>query len=203
MKLILLPLLLLLSLLVQSQPVTVDTSYLNGNVTDTSNTGIKIIGDTVFYHYGKSTQVYYLTERKMTIDSVYRIDGEHLYIKKSLDPKLYKLPEVPKDTVPEYHLNYRVSSWSTESHKGHVETPINVMDSGMKVEVVETRDTIYKCPQTYGFTLLAYDSNSVSFKAKDSDCTIDKIVTTRRYKLYIINEYGQKEYLSMELTKQK
>lgn len=30
-----------------------------------------------------------------------------------------------------------------------------------------------------------------------------KIVTTRRYKLYIINDYGQKEYLSMELTKQK
>ena len=32
---------------------------------------------------------------------------------------------------------------------------------------------------------------------------VDKIVTTRRYKLYIINEYGQKEYLSMELSKVK
>ena len=77
------------------------------------------------------------------------------------------------------------------------------MDSGMKVEVVETRDTIYKCPYS-NFTYFTYDYNVDNTKAPRSEgCKLDKIVTTRRYKLYIINEYGQKEYLSMELTKQK
>lgn len=169
MKLILLPLLLLLPLLVQSQSVTVD--------------------------------------------------GERLFVKKRPKPTLYKLPEVPKnigvvaDTFPTdgittnaveyYHGSSWYSGYYNETKKGIVETPINVMDTGLKIETVETRDTIYKCPQTYGFTLFVYDSNSGSLKAKDPDCTVEKIVTTRRYKLYIINEYGQKEYLSMEITKQK
>lgn len=106
-------------------------------------------------------------------------------------------------TLEYYNTPRWYSGHYNETKKGKIETPINVMDTGLKIETVETRDTIYKCPQTYGFTLFVYDSNSGSLKAKDPDCTVEKIVTTRRYKLYIINEYGQKEYLSMELTKQK
>lgn len=140
-----------------------------------------------------------------------KIIGERLYVKKRPDPKLYKLQP---DTLPvttggitTQSFNYYGGSrwydnWSTELHKGQVETPINVMDSGMKVEVVETRDTIYKCP--YSMITLTYDYNVDNTKApRSEDCKLDKIVTTRRYKLYIINEYGQKEYLSMELTKTK
>ncbi len=94
-------------------------------------------------------------------------------------------------------------NWSTELHKGQIETPVNIMDSGMKVEVVETRDTIYKCPYS-NFTYFTSDgSTSNENKPRSGNCKLDKIVTTRRYKLYVINEYGQKEYLSMELTKQK
>ena len=111
------------------------------------------------------------------------------------------------DTLPtttlEYYINRPWNNWSIETVKGKVETPVNVMDSGMKVEVVETRDTIYKCPYS-NFTYFTYDYNVGNTKApRSSDCKLDKIVTTRRYKLYIINEYGQKEYLSMELSKQK
>lgn len=145
------------------------------------------------------------------------VDGERLFVKKSPELKLWKIPEVSKnigiatDSVPtfgnktlEYHHGTSwYSNYYSESKKGSVETPINVMDTGLKIEVVETRDTIYKCPQTYGITLLVYDSNSGSLKVKDPDCTVEKIVTTRRYKLYIINEYGQKEYLSIEFNKQK
>jgi len=110
---------------------------------------------------------------------------------------------LPKTTTLEYYLNTPWYTHTTELIKGKVETPVNVMDSGMKVEVVETRDTIYKCPYS-NFTYFTYDYNVDNTKVtKSENCKLDKIVTTRRYKLYIINEYGQKEYLSMELTKQK
>ena len=141
-----------------------------------------------------------------------KIIGERLYVKKRPEPKLYKLQP---DTLPAttggittQSLNYYRGSrwydnWTTELVKGKVETPVNVMDSGMKVEVVETRDTIYKCPYS-NITYFTYDYNVGNTKApRSGDCKLDKIVTTRRYKLYIINEYGQKEYLSMELTKTK
>lgn len=166
---ILLPLLLLLPLLIQAQPVTVD--------------------------------------------------GERLFVKKRPEPKLYKLPEVPKnvgivtDTFPTYGITtsksldyYNGTLWYNgsynETRKGSVETPINVMDTGLKIETVETRDTVYKCPLAYRIQYLNVDGKRES-NTIDENCIVDKIVTTRRYKLYIINEYGQKEYLSMELTKQK
>jgi hypothetical protein len=194
----------------------VDTSYLNGDVkmtmADTSNMvtrGIKIVGDTVFYDYARSSQMYYLANRRVNKDSAYRLDGEHLYVKPRTKPKLYKLQP---DTFPDYRSitttphripYYGESSWlhTTELVKGKVETPINVIDSGMKVEVVETRDTIYKCPYSNNITF--FTTTVTDDGRKLLGCTVDKIVTNRRYKLYIINEYGQKEYLSMELTKQK
>lgn len=141
-----------------------------------------------------------------------KIIGERLYVKKRPEPKLYKLQP---DTLPAttggittQSLNYYNGTlWfnhtTTELVKGKVETPVNVMDSGMKVEVVETRDTIYKCPYS-NFTYFTSDGSiSDGNHPRSSGCTLDKIVTTRHYKLYIINEYGQKEYLSMELSKQK
>ncbi len=143
-----------------------------------------------------------------------KVDGERLFYKESSTPKLYKLPEVPKnigattDTLPktttlEYYLNTPWRTHTTELVKGKIETPVNVMDSGMKVEVVETRDTIYKCPYS-NITYFTYDGSiSDSNRPRSSDCKLDKIVTTRRYKLYIINEYGQKEYLSVEFNTRK
>lgn len=82
---------------------------------------------------------------------------------------------------------------------------IAVLDSGMKVEVVETRDTIYNCPVKYRISYFPYDGSVDWLEPKkiNPDCKLEKVITTRRYKLYIINEYGQKEYLSMELTKTK
>ena len=108
---------------------------------------------------------------------------------------------LPKTTTLEYYLNTPWRTHTTELVKGKVETPVNVMDSGMKVEVVETRDTIYKCPYSNNITF--FTTTTTDDGRKMIGCSVDKIVTTRRYKLYIINEYGQKEYLSMELTKQK
>jgi len=72
-------------------------------------------------------------------------------------------------------------------------------------EVVETRDTIYKCPLNMNSYTVQYfnTSDEIENHIRPNNCTLDKIVTTRRYKLYIINEYGQKEYLSMELSKTK
>jgi len=112
---------------------------------------------------------------------------------------------LPKTTTLEYYLNTPWRTHTTELVKGKVETPVNVMDSGMKVEVVETRDTIYKCPlNMMSYTVQYFNaSGEIENHIRPNNCTLDKIVTTRRYKLYIINEYGQKEYLSMELTKQK
>lgn len=145
------------------------------------------------------------------------VDGERLFVKKSTDSKLYKLPEVPKnigvttysflssgitsDSVLYYGGSSWYDNWTTEVVKGKVETPVNVMDSGMKVEVVETRDTIYKCP--YSNSITFFTTTTTDDGRKMIGCSVDKIVTTRRYKLYIINEYGQKEYLSMELSKVK
>jgi len=77
------------------------------------------------------------------------------------------------------------------------------MDSGMKVEVVETRDTIYKCPYSNFTYFNAHGNVTNGNPIGAGNCKLDKIVTTRRYKLYVINEYGQKEYLSMELSKTK
>lgn len=110
---------------------------------------------------------------------------------------------LPKTTTLEYYLNTPWRTYTTELVKGKVETPVNVTDSGIKVEVVETRDTIYKCPYSNITYFTSDGSISDGNRPKSGNCTLDKIVTTRRYKLYIINEYGQKEYLSVELTKQK
>lgn len=105
-------------------------------------------------------------------------------------------------TLEYYDTPRWYSGYYNETKKGKVETPINVMDTGLKIETVETRDTIYKCPQTYRIYYFNVDGERES-NTIDENCIVDKIVTTRRYKLYIINEYGQKEYLSMELSKQK
>lgn len=179
MRLILL-LLCLLPLLVQSQSIKVDTLTKYGKGVEVDSI---ILGDT-------------------------KIIGERLYVKKRSEPKLYKLQP---DTLPSngttieslkwYNGNRWMNNWTTELVKGKVETPINVMDSGMKVEVVETRDTIYKCPYSNNITF--FTTTTTDDGRKLIGCSVDKIVTTRRYKLYIINEYGQKEYLSMELTKTK
>lgn len=100
---------------------------------------------------------------------------------------------------------YGGSTWynntSTEIKKGTVELPVQVMDSGMKVEVVETRDTVYHCPYDH-ITYFVYNGKTI-VKDDFTSYTQQKVITTRRYKLYIINEYGQKEYLSMELSKTK
>jgi len=149
------------------------------------------------------------------------VDGERLFVKKSPEPKLWKIPEVSKnigvttDSFPSsgitsnsvlyYGGSNWYDNWTTEVVKGKVETPVNVMDSGMKVEVVETRDTIYKCPLNMNSYTVQYfnTKGEIENHIRPNNCTLNKIVTTRRYKLYIINEYGQKEYLSMEITKQK
>lgn len=126
----------------------------------------------------------------------YKIVKGKLYKKELPKPELYKLPEV--DTLPSYY------NTSTEIAKGKVETPVNVMDSGLKVEVVETRDTVYECP--YSAISLTYYVNTNGNKSLEPDhrnCVKKEVITTRRYKMYIINEYGQKEYLEMEITKKK
>lgn len=149
-------------------------------------------------------------ETDSVINGNVKIVGNKVYTWKRPEPKLYKFPidTLPSGGITTQALDYYNGTlWfkhtTTEVVKGKVETPVNVMDSGMKVEVVETRDTIYKCLYS-NFTYFTYDYNVGNTKApRSEDCTLDKIVTTRRYKLYIINEYGQKEYLSMELSKQK
>lgn len=93
------------------------------------------------------------------------------------------------------------SRYSTETKKGAVKIPVQVMDSGIKVEVFETRDTLYKCPVS-NITYFTYDYN-VSNRKDVRDCTLDKIVTCRTYRFYIINEEGKKEYLSMDISKNK
>ena len=138
-----------------------------------------------------------------------KIVGNKMYTWKRPEPTLYKMPEV--DTLPSGLTTsqdlqyYRGSNWytntSTEIKKGIVELPIQVMDSGMKVEVVETRDTVYECP--YNHITYFTTNNKFAERVNYSDCDLEKVITTRRYKLYIINEYGQKEYLSMQLTKTK
>lgn len=105
-------------------------------------------------------------------------------------------------TLEYYNTPRWYSDYYNETKKGKIETPISVMDTGLKVETVETRDTIYKCPQTYRIYYFNFNGERES-NTIDENCIVDKIVTTRRYKLYIINEYGQKEYLSMELSKVK
>ena len=93
------------------------------------------------------------------------------------------------------------SRYSTEIKKGAVKTPVQVMDSGIKVEVFETRDTIYNCPGD-NTLFFQYDYN-VSSKRDVSNCTLDKIVTCRTYRFYIINEEGKKEYLELDINKNK
>ena len=136
-----------------------------------------------------------------------KTEGNKTHAWKRSEPKLYTLDTLPYITTSQSFNYYNGTSWgnywSTEEARGKVETPINVMDTGIKVETVETRDTIYTCPYS-GITYFTLDGNMTSGKApRSKDCKLDKIITTRRYKLYIINEYGQKEYLNMELTKQK
>ena len=126
-----------------------------------------------------------------------KIIGERLYVKKRPEPKLYKLQP---DTLPTtggittQSLNYYGGSrwydnWTTELIKGKVETPVNVMDSGMKVEVVETRDTLYKCPYSNITYFTSDGSISDGKQPRSGDCKLDKIVTTRRYRLYILSDH--------------
>ncbi len=108
---------------------------------------------------------------------------------------------VTGDTLPitsnliPYWSPYR---YSTETKKGTVKTPVQVMDSGIKVEVFETRDTLYKCPVSY----IQY-FNASGQQETFTNCTFDKVVTCRTYRFYIINEEGKKEYLSMDISKNK
>lgn len=128
------------------------------------------------------------------------------------DSKLYRL--LNTDTLPTsrttpksfdyYNGTLWFDGWVNETVKGKVEIPINVMDSGLKVEVVETRDTVYRCPYHYNYNVQYFNNNGeIENHNKSDNCKLDKIITVRRYKLYVINEYGQKEYLSMELSKVK
>lgn len=139
---------------------------------------------------------------KLNNDTV-RIDVDSFVIGdyKIQDNKVYIKPyNLGATKVPEF---YNATQWLnhvTETVRGKVETPINVMDSGMKVEVVETRDTIYKCPlNSTNYAIQYFNVNGeIENHLKPNNCVVDKIITTRRYKLYIINEYGQKEYLKTE-----
>lgn len=90
------------------------------------------------------------------------------------------------------------SRYSTETKKGAVKTPVQVMDSGIKVEVFETRDTLYKCPVSY----IQY-YNASGQQETFTNCTFDKVVTCRTYRFYIINEEGKKEYLELNISKNK
>lgn len=109
---------------------------------------------------------------------------------------------VTGDTLPTNYAPYWMQSrYSTETKKGIVKTPVQVMDSGIKVEVFETRDTIYKCPVS-NMIYFTYDYN-VSSKKDVSNCTLDKVVTCRTYRFYIINEEGKKEYLELDISKNK
>lgn len=92
------------------------------------------------------------------------------------------------------------SRYSTETKKGAVKTPVQVMDSGIKVEVFETRDTLYKCPVSMiSLSYFTTTEKQESFKG----CTFDKVVTCRTYRFYIINEKGKKEYLELDISKNK
>lgn len=139
-----------------------------------------------------------------------KITGNKVYTWKRPEPKPYKpqpdtLPVVGSTSLPSNYFNRWPNHYtSTEIAKGKVETPVNVMDSGLKVEVVETRDTVYECP--YSAISLTYYVNTNGNKSLEPDhrnCVKKEVITTRRYKMYIINEYGQKEYLEMEITKKK
>jgi len=122
---------------------------------------------------------------------------------KDMESPWVKIDSIPVATFQSVWKSpwYGLPTYSTETKKGTVELPIQVMDSGIKVEVVETRDTVYHCPYNH-ITYFVYNGDTI-VKDDFTSCTQQKVITTRRYKLYIINEYGQKEYLSMELTKQK
>ena len=132
--------------------------------------------------------------------------GDKMYTKKRPEPKLYKLQP---DTLPTGGITnqtlqyYNGSIWfgskySTETKKGAVKTPVQVMDSGIKVEVFETRDTLYKCPVSY----IQY-YNASGQQETFTNCTFDKVVTCRTYRFYIINEEGKKEYLELNISKNK
>lgn len=95
------------------------------------------------------------------------------------------------------------SRYSTETKKGAVKTPVQVMDSGIKVEVFETRDTIYKCPVS-NMIYFSYNGTMLNGnKERFDNCTVDKVVTCRNYRFYIINEEGKKEYLELDISKNK
>lgn len=105
-------------------------------------------------------------------------------------------------TIKHYEgTTWMESRYSTETKKGTAKTPVQVMDSGIKVEVFETRDTLYKCPVS-NIIYFTYDYN-ISNKKDVSNCTLDKVVTCRTYRFYIINEEGKKEYLEFDINKNK
>lgn len=167
-----------------------------------------IVGDKIYTKVLPKTTLYKLPEVHQKIWN----KGDTL--RSSAGYKFIVPETIVLDTTPDYirlnSLNYYGGSrwydnWTTELVKGEVETPVNVMDSGMKVEVVETRDTIYKCPLNMNSYTVQYFNakGEIENHIRPNNCTLDEIVTTRRYKLYIINEYGQKEYLSMEFQHQK
>lgn len=133
--------------------------------------------------------------------------GEKLYIKERPKPTLYKLKP---DTlfsggITTQNLDYyQGSSWysypkySTVTKKGVAKASVQVMDSGIKVEVFETRDTLYKCPVSH---IQYFDASGQ--QETFTSCTLDKVVTCRTYRFYIINEEGKKEYLELDISKNK
>jgi len=103
--------------------------------------------------------------------------------------------DVKTSKLVDYHATWNTFPvYKTKIVEGNTKTPIQVMDSGIKVEVFESRDTLYNCPTT-GFTYYLNNGEMVSLL---NGCKFDKVITTRRYKMYVINEEGKKEYLLIE-----
>ena len=120
-----------------------------------------------------------------------------------------KVDTIPSSEITTQHLEYydgtpwMQSRYSTETKKGAVKTPVQVMDSGIKVEVFETRDTLYKC-RVSNMVYFSYNGTmSDGNKERFDNCTLDKVVTCRTYRFYIINEEGKKEYLELDISKNK
>ncbi len=138
--------------------------------------------------------------------------GDKMFIRKRPELVLYKLQP---DTLPTGGITtqsleyYNSSAWSlpkysTETVKGKEKSYIRSEFSTsfqVHVEIYETRDTLYKCPIS-NFTY--FNASGLVEKSKGIEgCTLDKVVTCRTYRFYIINEKGKKEYLSMDISKNK
>jgi hypothetical protein len=103
------------------------------------------------------------------------------------------------DTLPVYKsLQWGQLTYSIETKKGVSKKSFHLLDPELRVQVFETRDTLYRCP--FG------NSTFAPTKAKgqiNSDCVFYKVVTCRTYRLYILNEKGEREYLQTDLTRIK